>query len=289
MSCCFTQLRVAVLLQSFEGCSDKGFHVVRVVSAHAGIFFEGTVDEEGSGGFGIENDLVSSSVLGNGNAFFSEQAFGNQGIVQFLELFFEVVAVDVEVFGIGMAFHAGGNLGLKQVVLAFAEVAAYAGVFDHAVVRAGFAFNTEDGVHIEQAHHDVALVAEVGVEANGRGVLVRNNGAGGIFGGEVGHVAAGLVAVGAQVAFTTVEGGLADDHGDRRSAGESPVGAGVGLVDLMADAAVLAGRFGSAGFELAEVLAASNHFAEGIAGMAASAALVSIFFSHGSAVAVFFQ
>ncbi len=245
--------------------------------------------EERSGGFGVENDLVASSILVNGNAFFGEQTLGNQGIVQFLELFFEVVAIDVEVFGISMALYTGGNLGFEGVVLAFAEVAAHAGVFHHGVVRAGFAFDAENFVNIEDAQHDVALIAEVGVEADRGGVLVGNDSARGIFGGEVGHVAASLVAVGAQVTGATVEGGSADNHRYWGGGLKRPVGAGASHMDLVAGAAVLAGRFGGASFKLGEVLASSNSFAEGVAGVTVSAAFVAILFCHRGAVAVFFD
>jgi hypothetical protein len=49
--------------------------------------------------------------------------------------------VDIEVFGISVAFLAGRDIRLKGVVVTFAQVASHEGVFHHCGVRAGAAFD----------------------------------------------------------------------------------------------------------------------------------------------------
>jgi hypothetical protein len=124
----------------------------------------------------------------------------------------------------------------------------------------------------------------MGVEAGGGSELVGDYSTSSIFGGEVRHVAASLVTVGAQIAIAAIESRTTGNCGHRGSGFQSEVSLGVGGMDLVAGAAILMGRVGIAGFDLAEVLAGCNSSTESSAGMTECAGLISTFLNEGSAL-----
>src|SRR5512139_3059886 len=80
---------------------------------------------------------------GDSSAIRIQKSSGLESSLEFGHSLFDLgySAVDVEVLGIGMAGHAGGQLRLKEVVVAFTQVARHAGILKHGIVRAGFAFH----------------------------------------------------------------------------------------------------------------------------------------------------
>src|SRR5688572_16342512 len=106
-------------------------------------------------------------------------------------------AVDIRTFGVGMAGNTSGNIRQEAMIFTFAHMAAYTSVFNHGVVRTGFAFYAQSLVDINSTQQGIDLDAIVCIEAGSGSELVGDHIAIRIFGGKVGHVAASLVAVSA--------------------------------------------------------------------------------------------
>jgi hypothetical protein len=174
-----------------------------------------------------------------------------------------------------MALLAGGKLRFHKMIVACAHMAAHAGVLHHIIVSARLAFNTL-ATGTEQ---DIALNTQMRVKAR-----VGGSELGGIgLVNEIRHVAASLMAVGTQVARTTVEGQSADDLRYRLSRLKSPVLTRVRSVDLVAGAAVLMGGVGIALFDLGKVLAGGDHGAERGTGVTTCTGIAGAFFDEGYA------
>ena len=205
-------------------------------------------------------------------ACFIEQTSGSQSGLEFSHPLIHsgLDTIDVVTLGIRMAFLALCELGFHHMIVAFTHMAAHTGVLNHGIVRAGLAFDTE-AAGTEQ---DIALNAQVCIKARVGGCVLGRIGCV----NEISHIAACLVAVGAQVTGATVEGQTAYNlrYGGIRF--QSPVVAGLGGVDLMAGAAVLVGRVGITGFDFGEVLPGSDHGAERRAGVTASTGVAGTFF-----------
>ena len=181
-----------LLAERGQGCIEQGVGIVRIVNAIAAIFFKIAPDPQG------ERLCFFVRACDRSVAFFSfaEQTGSHQGCSELFDLGFDVGdrTIDVEVLGIGVASLAGGDAGLEGMICAFTEVAGDAGVRGHAVVRRG---GTLNGATTTNAQEHVALNAEVRIKARGRCVGTGDDSTSGVLGGEVGHVAACLVAVSA--------------------------------------------------------------------------------------------
>ena len=129
------------------------------------------------------------------------------------------------------------------------------------------------------AEQDIALNAQVRVETRVCGFKAT----GSVLRGKVFQIATCLMAIRTQISITTIICQPTDHECHRLCCLESPVLAGVGGVNLVTGAAILMGGVGIARFDFGEVLAGSDHGAEGSARVTACAGIAGAFFNKGNA------
>jgi len=254
-----------LLTEGCQACIEQGVGVGRVVNAVT-LVFDSNVDVVPQGirlRFGVRP--------GNDRTLGIEQAGGRQRCFEFGDLAIDLglYSVDVECGGISMAGRAGRYIRCEGVVFTGAHVAGNAGVLDRRGVHAGGACN---GTGTTDAKQHVALRAVVWAKAIGDIDLAFDS---------CGNKPTCLVAVGAQVAHATVEGCAAGEHCHRGGGLQGEVLDGVGGVDLVASAAVLAGGVWITSLKLVGGQSRSDHGAETATGVTTGATFVGSLFYKG--------
>jgi hypothetical protein len=183
------------LLQRFQRGIEQGIGKRRIVNAQALVFLnKEVIPQSGCLGFGVISDDDRSLSI--------HQALGFQSrrnLIEFV-LYLGLHAIDVQAGRVSVTALAGRNIwhkGVTGIRASTSQVAGYAGVFHHLVMRAGLSFNPTSAANAKKQCSFWAMVTTP-VGAGNTDHTVRRFWEG----------SALLVAVGAQVAHTAIVGSV---------------------------------------------------------------------------------